>query len=67
MANTYHSVMTGSTALQILDWSALGSQFIIIRISRSSAKAPQRNTYKPQNVHQISKNEMKTQGHSRQV
>ena len=30
-------------------------------------KAPQRNTYKPQNVNQISKNEMKTQGHSRQV
>ena len=30
--------------------------------SRSSAEAPQQNTYKPQNVHQISTNEMKTQG-----
>ena len=29
--------------------------------SRSSAEAPQQKTFKPQNVHQISKNEMKTQ------
>ena len=29
-----------------------------------SAEAPQQNTYKLQNVHQISENEMKTRGHS---
>ena len=42
-------------------------QIIIIICSWCSAEAPQQNTYQQQTVHQISKNEMKTQGHIRQV